>query len=834
MRQYVALILFAVCLTGLYAMPTGNGTEDDPYLIATLDDLEWMSTGMGSQYLDKNFLQICDIDASATAFWNFNLLKLVYEGFFPIGMLYDEFHGRYDGQGYTINGLTVHRIDQVGMFAQVRCDDQSNITDIRNVNLTNVNFSGRDYVGGIVGELNTDSGMTATIHNCHVSGTIWSDGNSVGGIVGYCNKATIENCSSSAYITCNSNPYGHVGGIAGHLHDTCNILYCKNTGNINTNYDSVGGIAGYNTGTSTINGCFNSGSITCASRCGGIIGENDRKVVITNTVNTGTVSATSYVGGITGFEGCYIYNPSVYRKCLNSGVVSGALRGGLIAYREYETSNVTVSGCFWDTETSGITYTAVGGTGLTTQELQTDFSLYVNAGWDFDLNHIGYSSTATWCFDGRNASYPALTCMGGFNYPALPASGSGTSESPYQISNLANLLWLTKDSSVWDSDFLLTSDIDAGTLSNVTGGATSIGSNSDRFTGSFDGNGHTISGYYNNHITTDCTGFFGYAYTAQISDLILVDSSVKGATSVGGLVGTLSHSTITGCSVSGYVDGTTNVSGLVGQLWGYSTVSECVSTVFVEGGTRVGGIVGFQQGGAVNRCFSSGDVEGANSVGGMIGSSSPCSPYTCTVRDCYSICYIDGGGTNYGGFVGYLEGTTVTHCYSRGRIDGSGTSGGFAATASGSTVTGCFWDVERSGKTTSAAGTGRTTAAMKTRSNYLNAGWDFAGETANGPDDFWNMDGVNNEGYPYLSWQPYDPIALTPPQNVAISTSSASVTITWSAAQYANCYKILSCDTPDGVFTEDSSGAFDGTSWSAPTPDGKRFYRVKAVRDLGR
>jgi hypothetical protein len=42
---------------------------------------------------------------------------------------------------------------------------------------------------------------------------------------------------------------------------------------------------------------------------------------------------------------------------------------------------------------------------------------------------------------------------------------------------------------------------------------------------------------------------------------------------------------------------------------------------------------------------------------------------------------------------------------------------------------------------------------MQAQSTFTDAGWDFVGETANGTDDYWAMDGYTNSGYPYLSWQ---------------------------------------------------------------------------------
>jgi len=66
-------------------------------------------------------------------------------------------------------------------------------------------------------------------------------------------------------------------------------------------------------------------------------------------------------------------------------------------------------------------------------------------------------------------------------------------------------------------------------------------------------------------------------------------------------------------------------------------------------------------------------------------------------------------------------------------------------------VTFSFWDIETSGQSTSAGGTGKTTAQMQTMSTFTDAGWDFVGETANGTEDIWTI--CERVDYPKLTWQ---------------------------------------------------------------------------------
>jgi hypothetical protein len=76
----------------------------------------------------------------------------------------------------------------------------------------------------------------------------------------------------------------------------------------------------------------------------------------------------------------------------------------------------------------------------------------------------------------------------------------------------------------------------------------------------------------------------------------------------------------------------------------------------------------------------------------------------------------------------------------------------------------------------------------------------------------------------------YDTANPPPPEPplLAITYEEGEVTLTWEPVAGADLYLVYSCDTQDGIFMEDFSGTFDGTSWSAPA-SGIRFYRVVAV-----
>jgi len=104
-----------------------------------------------------------------------------------------------------------------------------------------------------------------------------------------------------------------------------------------------------------------------------------------------------------------------------------------------------------------------------------------------------------------------------------------------------------------------------------------------------------------------------------------------------------------------------------------------------------------------------------------------------------------------GGLVGESWFGRLNQCYSAGRVIGYGYVGGLVGRGISGNATASFWDAQTSGQTKSGGGTGKTTAQMQMAQTFLDAGWDFAGETANGGDDLWWIN--EGQGYPHLWWE---------------------------------------------------------------------------------
>ena len=169
-----------------------------------------------------------------------------------------------------------------------------------------------------------------------------------------------------------------------------------NIGVVNADVTSaayIGALVGVNRG--TVSYSYSTGSLTGVERVGGLVGQNDGTVsnsystgnVISDSgaggliaVNTGTVSNTYSTGDVTsdsGAGGLIAANGGTVSKSYSTGSVNGnEYLGGLVGYSDQG----TVSGSFWDTETSGQS-TSDGGTGKTTTDMK-NITTFSDAGWD--------------------------------------------------------------------------------------------------------------------------------------------------------------------------------------------------------------------------------------------------------------------------------------------------------------------------------------------------------------------------------------------------------------------------------------------------------------------
>jgi hypothetical protein len=292
---------------------------------------------------------------------------------------------------------------------------------------------------------------------------------------------------------------------------------------------------------------------------------------------------------------------------------------------------------------------------------------------------------------------------------------------------------------------------------------------------------NTVSTVINDDVFQVGTGGLVGDNAGPISDSYAA-GFVSGHTSIGGLTGLHHYGQITRCHATGYVSGTGNaVGGLtggnmdaislsyalgtvsgagnsVGGLAGYNNVDCTITSCYAagdvfgsfeedglpSGSVFVGGLVGVNSlNSTVALCYATGDVSGFYYIGGLVGYNDQNGTITS--------CYATGNTTSFravGGLAGCNSDGKVIDCYATGiptRIEFTQITGGLCGeTDIGSNYedTGNFWDMNISGASESAMGTGKTTAQMKTLSTFTAAGWDFNAE--------WFMP---YGGYPRLRWE---------------------------------------------------------------------------------
>ena len=564
----------------------GTGSLDDPYRIATAEDL-----GAICHYnWSACYKLVADIDLSgikwATA---------------PIA----NFNGTLDGAGFVLSNLTVQGEGDLGLFCVL-----DTCAHVRNLGIEDANLPGGGCVGALVG-LNYGH-----ISDCFVGGNVYGD-DCVGLLVGY-NKecGTINNSRATGSVSPRDARYYAGGGLVGYNIGTITNSHAgvEVTGQI-----TLGGLVGINSG--NICGCYARGRVTGEDGLGGLAASN--RGTISNSYATVDVYSMKFgldVGGLVGG-----YNAGTVVNCYAAGsilneAVEYSFQGGLIGRSQWTTDTVAVINCFWNTQTSGI-YCSSGGIGLTTAQMM-DPEVYSLNGWAGDPN---------WVLDPGN-DYPRLAWEGKAGQiipePVIDwLDGSGTQEDPYIIATAEQLARVGTASILWDKVFVLASDLD---ITGIDLPRIGVCPGTD-FTGTFDGDGHTISNFTYTSIATDHIGLFGYVNQGHIKELGLIDPNIDAGIGyyVGSLVGFLDSGTITNCyAEGGSVEGYRDVSGLgraVGGLVGTNsgTITYSYSAVSVSGNEGVSGLVGGLVGGGyewrVTASFWDIEISGQTTSAGGIG-----------------------------------------------------------------------------------------------------------------------------------------------------------------------------------------------------------------------
>lgn len=539
-RERSRLIVVMVCLCSLLATSAAlarfggeGGTEDDPFLIHTADDLR----ALGAESEIRGYYRLtADLDA-------FDMTEPSHE--MPVWRPIHLVEGVFDGAGHTVANLHYSGAEQCGFFGQIGEDAQ-----VKDLTITRATVQGTQQIGILAG------GNLGQIVNCHVSGMISSTGASqIGGLVGVNYGGVITDCSADVALA----GYATVGGLVGsHQHggvvDRCYAIVAITARN------DVGGLIG-EVREATVQRCYASGVLGGDDRVGGLVGVNNTGI-LSNCYATTLLSGTDDTGGLVGVNG------GLVTHCYSIGGVAGGL--GLIGLQASFPIDLTVAS-FWDVQTSGQD-TSDGGMGQTTNWMQT-LGLYATHGWSIrpqrgEVGHIwvhpsdgGYPSL-TWEWQGRRISMHTF------------AGGSGTENAPYLLATPEDLCAIGLSEALTDKHFKLVDDIDlSGRVTPM------IGSAGIPFTGTFDGAGRTVS-HFIQVSSGDMVGLFAsVGIGGKVTNLTLEYFDVTGRNNVGGLIG---HNAgeVENCLVrDGRVSGNMAVGGGIGWNW--------TTGIDLSGGSRI-------------------------------------------------------------------------------------------------------------------------------------------------------------------------------------------------------------------------------------------------------
>ena len=395
----------------------------------------------------------------------------------------------------------------------------------------------------------------------------------------------------------------------------------------------------------------------------------------------------------------YTYTQCTYEK---GTVVQGSQEGWIEMKKcEYTENGATIT-CWEANVVPGYTITKLRANG--TEERNLSAAITPEAGKFYNITldkDKGYTD------DGQG------------NYTVTSAEG------------LKNIAKLVNEEGKTDINITLTDNID---LTGIDW--TPIGKDDNKaYTGTFDGNGKTITGLTVTG-SNKYAGLFGdidengTVKNVVMEGLQITSNHRSGYT--GGVVGN-SWGTIENCSVSGSVSGTTFAGGVVGSQWGGS-ITGCNSSATVKGEAYVGGIAGETNSGAsLTGCYATGDVtvenNGTNNshAGGVVGYNGG-----GTLTACYATGSVTGSGSGtiyVGGVTGSNNLGILTACYhAKGDVSGpTGTTGGVAgrnfkgSMSGGGIITACFWgsNGQTQGIGEDQVGTGGTT--MVTDGDWQNA-----------------------------------------------------------------------------------------------------------------
>lgn len=724
----------------------GDGKVGNPYIITTAKELKWFR-----DEVDRGRNNICAkiadnvevIDMSTVCHAADKSQNLEEKSWVPIGDSNNKYQGTFDGNNKTITNLYINASQYyMGLFGYTEEGTIKNLTfEYANVTETN------NYAGVLVGKAFRGS----TLQNIKISNTCQIKGGKyTGGIAGYLD-GNAYNCVNCATVQGIQN----IGGLCGHYSRSRtgnSMTACANYGNVTASSLAVGGLVGY-FDSGTIQDCANYGDVKGTERVAGMAGtvSNGKIQNVFSYGNISVTTKTQRVGMFFGYsssgatEGMVAYYSGA-KLIVNgkeqtvkafgngkpsednaTGFTEAQLKSGFVAYQLQQNAS---SKAKWgqnlandddiypvigsehqvyadNTTLNCKTYEVVRGSftnnptssairyqhGTINHHVATDATCTEAATKEYwqcqdCLKTFSDSQLTKELTDVTDAEHPALGrhdnnedgyCKRCQHYVAVkPSEDNGV----YLIAKPCHLAWFRDyvNGTIVDegeaagtthpsASAMLTADID---LKNYCHAAEDgkellswipIGYVYNSWKGNMDGQGHTISHLY---IKTaqKYVGLFGSTNDATIQNLIFDNAKVENVST------TNTKTDYTGI-LAGYAGGDSP-----SHIRGIKTTNNCT----VIGQEDTGGIIGFA---IINleNCENHSSVKGTKFVGGIAGSST----YK-NIKRSTNYGTVENNKTYIGGIIGYAYGTSIEDCANYGKISSTGWyTGGIA----GQTVANC-------------------------------------------------------------------------------------------------------------------------------------------------
>lgn len=600
-----------------------DGSADHPYRIGTRTALDLLASYVNSgisEFDSKHFLQTENLTYDEIKTY-INNVPTVTSNYTAIGYYNDDndhkaFKGHYNGGGRTITGIQIIKTGHANSDSYLGLFGYIDGGTIENVVLAQGQIKGNRNIGSIAGYL-----QNGTIQNCHIGSNV---------------SIVIGNASNAAYQ----------GGVVGQMSSGSCVQGCFCGANINRS-DQIstanwyyGGIAGYSLGT------------------------------IQNNIYTGSFynyKLDSFGGAIAGdHSGGTLANNYYTSKDVPGGInytdQDGARRARTVTLGE----NIALLGDETAYSLSGLTAIGTGNYALRYNDGNTT-TIYSGEGQTLTLSYTGeevpvgyqltYSATAG-TIDGNTLTMPADDVTVSAAIDAIPWSGSGSKDDPYiimyrsQLDLLAERINAGGGNDYYHKYIKLGADIVYdGTENNYT----PIGNNSGTysFIGTFDGDGHTVSGININR-GNDYQGLFGYVDGGTVKNVTLANSTITANDRVGGIAG-YNHGTVQNCrvestvTINAYADNTINHGGIVGYCE-YGTVDGCISSATISPNGKnkcynFAAIAGYNNSGTIRNCLAIGATASSKSDrGAIVGLNN----YGTLTNNYYYNCTVGGATTNVG------------------------------------------------------------------------------------------------------------------------------------------------------------------------------------------